>query len=455
MITDQLNTLSQLWHSKKPRTSRRGHFWIPGERIKRNEKTYQRGPMFVDWESPVQITKPYPIVLIHGGLLQSTEWLDTPDGRPGWAERLVEAGYAVFVVDRPGHGRSHTHPDIVGPVGTPFSYEDGRHVFFPPEDAAVQTQWPFAADDEAAMDSFIAPFGPLPADLATSQEMDTTRLCQLLDKIGPAILMTHSASGPLGWLVADRRPQLVKGIVTVEPMGPPFAYTHGIGSLDWGLTAIAVNYFPERSSAEEVRKADPVTLEIPAMKGLPIAVVSGEASAFARFCPLIVNFLANAGAAAESLHLPYYGVRGNGHGLIYEINSDEALQPVLHWLDNKINDRHTTDTTNINDDQVSRESTMFVTYYHDGTNWFDRDYYIQKHVPLVKESWKKHGLIDATALFHADNTAGKGVICTCICKFKNEDAMQAIFKLPETVPVMDDVANFTDIVPSQHFAIPR
>ncbi|ACU57776.1 alpha/beta hydrolase [Chitinophaga pinensis] len=455
MITDQHNTFRQLLNQKNPRTSRRGHFWITGERVQLNEKTYQRGPMFVDWEMPVQVTQPYPIVLIHGGLLQSTEWMDTPDGRPGWAERLVEAGYPVFVVDRPGHGRSHTHPDIVGPVGTPFSYEDGRHVFFPPEDAAIQTQWPFAEDDEAAMDSFIAPFGPLPADLATSQEMDTKRLCQLLDKIGPAILMTHSASGPLGWSVADRRPTLVKAIVTVEPMGPPFAYTHGLGSLDWGLTAIPVNYQPQRTSAEEVKHADPATLQIPAMKGLPIAVVSGEASAFARFSPLIVDFLINAGAAAEALHLPDYGILGNGHGLIYETNSDEALQPVLHWLNNKINDRSTPDTTNTEDIPVSRESTMFVTYYHDGTTWFDRDYYVQKHLPLVKDAWKEYGLIEATALFQSENTAGKGVICTCICKFRNEAAMHSIFNLPETVAVMEDITNFTDIVPSQYFAMPR
>ncbi|MGZ3598996.1 MAG: hypothetical protein ACXVDF_03580 [Ktedonobacterales bacterium] len=31
------------------------------------------------------------------------------------------------------------------------------------------------------------------------------------------------------------------------------------------------------------------------------------------------------GAVAELLHLPDYGVQGNGHGLIYERNSDEAF----------------------------------------------------------------------------------------------------------------------------------
>lgn len=107
--------------------------------------------------------------------MQGTEWLDTPDGRPGWAQRLAEAEYPVLVVDRPGHGRSPYHPDAIGPMGKPFSYEDGRHVFFPPEAATAQTQWPFDEADGDALDAFIAPFGGLPADLAASQEMDADR----------------------------------------------------------------------------------------------------------------------------------------------------------------------------------------------------------------------------------------------------------------------------------------
>ena len=56
------------------------------------------------------------------------------------------------------------------------------------------------------MDQFNAGYGPLPADLAESEDMDAGRLARLLDRIGPAILLSHSASGPGGWLAADRRP---------------------------------------------------------------------------------------------------------------------------------------------------------------------------------------------------------------------------------------------------------
>ena len=320
------------WADTPPTTSRRGHFWVTAERVTVSGQAYQRGPLYVAWEAPERVTQPYPVVLVHGGTLQGTEWGDTPDGRPGWAQRFVEAGYAVLVVDRPGHGRSPYHPDIIGPTGPPFSYARAREVYFPAAAAAAQTQWPFDPADDAAFDAFLAPYGPMPADLALSQEMDADRLARLLDRVGPAIVVTHSASGPDGWLVADRRPGLVVAIVSIEPMGPPFAATPGIGTLDWGLTAAPVTYDPPRATADEVRAADPSTLRIPALAGVPVAVVTGETSSFAAFGPAIVNFLVAAGAAAEQLHLPDYGVRGNGHGLIYERNSDEALAPVLRWL---------------------------------------------------------------------------------------------------------------------------
>ncbi len=47
----------------------------------------------------------------------------------------------------------------------------------------------------------------------------------------------------------------------------------------------------------------------------------------------MIRFLKNAGAAVEALHLPDLGMFGNGHGLIYERNSDETIQPVLRWLE--------------------------------------------------------------------------------------------------------------------------
>lgn len=324
------------WESRPPRTVRRGHFWIPGERIECNGLTYQRGPLFAEWEAPEQVTRPYPAVLLHGGGYQGTEWLDTPDGRPGWAQRLVEAGYAVVVVDRSGQGRSPFHTETMGAMGPPFSYQNGRSIYFPGDDEAKHMQWPFAPEDDAAFDEFIAGYGPLPADLAMSQDMEAARLGELLDRIGPALLVTHSASGPVGWLVADRRPGMVAGIVAIEPMGPPYADIPNIGSLTWGLTAHPLAWEPLPASPGALRAAAPGTHRLPALEGLPILAVTGEVSRFAAASTPAIDQLVAAGAAAELLHLPDVGIFGNGHGLIYEKNSDEILQAVIDWITRKI-----------------------------------------------------------------------------------------------------------------------
>ena len=325
------------WTDRPVRPSRRGQFWVPSDRFKADGKTYQRGPLFVSWEAPEAVTHPFPIVLIHGGAMQGTEWLDTPGGRPGWAQRLVEQGYAVLTVDRPTQGRSPFSPELIGEMGPPFAYEEGEEVFFPAKAASTHTQFPLDPKQDAeALDAYIAAFGPLPADIALWQTMDADRIAKLLDRIGPAILFTHSASGSDGWLIADRRPQLVAVIVSVEPMGPPFGHTPGIGTLSWGLTGAPLTYEPPQPSPESAKTADPASLRVPALAGIPVAIVSSETSVQSTYAPKMVEFLVHAGAAAELLHLPDFGVLGNGHGLIYEKNSDEALAPVLRWLEKQV-----------------------------------------------------------------------------------------------------------------------
>ena len=78
-----------------PRHVRQGNFWLPGERATVGDHQYQHGAMYVSWEAPADVTRPWPIVLVHGGAVQGTEWLDTPDGRPEWAQRLGDHAAGV------------------------------------------------------------------------------------------------------------------------------------------------------------------------------------------------------------------------------------------------------------------------------------------------------------------------------------------------------------------------
>ncbi|WP_461173368.1 alpha/beta fold hydrolase [Arthrobacter sp. Z1-9] len=313
--------------------TKRGLFWIPGDKTPTPFGTAMRGPLFVEWESPEEVTQPFPLILIHGGGGQGTDWLATPDGRPGWASEFVKAGFAVYVIDRPGHGRSPHHPDVLGPAAPPFPFEAAQAYFAPTGPQAVgHTQWPWGRElEDPEMAQVYSGMGFFMTDLAESQELDGARLASLLDLTGPAVLVSHSAGAPGGWMAANKRPDLVRAIVSVEPMGPPFAEFPGLGPISYGLTYAALRTEPPLDSPTELQE-NPSAYQVPGLTGTPIQIVTGGASPTAPGGPDTVKFLAALGADAELMHLPDHGIEGNGHGLIFEMNSSETAQLVINWI---------------------------------------------------------------------------------------------------------------------------
>jgi pimeloyl-ACP methyl ester carboxylesterase len=238
----------------------------------------------------------------------------------------------VYIVDRTGYGRSPAQPAVAGAWGAAGGYESTVGVFAPPELSDVQTQWPWGrSPDDPVLQQLVATAGPLPGDFAASEDLDAERLAQLLDRVGPVVLVTHSVGALSGWQAAARRPGLVAGIVAVEPMGPPFVEVPGIGALPWGLTAGPIRTEPATDDPTALRDASQ-EFRIPGLAGLPIAVVTAPASPFAAGGPLTVDFLGRAGAHAELLRLDDHGLQGNGHGLMFEANSDQTVVPVIDWI---------------------------------------------------------------------------------------------------------------------------
>ena len=96
--------------------------------------------------------------------------------------------------------------------------------------------------------------------------------------------------------------------------------------------------------------------------------------------------------------------------------------------------------------------TMIVTYAGDDDRPFNRDHWINVHLPLVRESWGPYGLVGAGGFFPQGD--GAGLIAVAAVNFRDEAAMEAALNSPETAQVMADVDIVTAIKPSRSFLNP-
>lgn len=329
--------------------------------------------MYVEYQIPAKVRHPYPIVLVHGGGGQGLDWMGTPDGRRGWATMLLEEGYKVYVVDRPGHGRSPYHPDLHGGWPPAQTLESISNLFTPQRaklppggrgfgnspNAKLHTQWPgTGAVGTPELTQLVASqggsFGNGKGAIKDSQvavwQKDGV---EMLKKIGPSIIMTHSAGGPFGFYVLEAAPELVKGIVVVEGAQGSAVF----GPNRWGLINLPVQLDPPVSdpSLVKMKQVQPTAAdaklgiqpyniqEEPAHKlknwrDCAICIYTSEAS-FVLPNPGAVAFLKQAGVHAEEIRLADLGIHGNGHLMMGEKNNRETLKPILNWLDKNVNGR--------------------------------------------------------------------------------------------------------------------
>ncbi|HEY1308152.1 MAG TPA: alpha/beta fold hydrolase [Vicinamibacterales bacterium] len=272
------------------------YYWYGVERVMLARGTLINGSqMFVEHWIPAQVRHSYSIVLIHGGYGQGSDWLSTPDGRRGWASLLIEEGYRVYVVDRPGQGRNPHHPwvhglyDAQAPTFSRVAQTIGHT-------SAAHTQWPGTGDEnDPAIAQVAAAMGQPMANNEITQNLWRSRGAILLDDIGPSILITHGDGATFAYVTAQARPSLVKAIVTVEQ--PP-------------------------QSLQGQRLAD--------LRTIPIAIVTADASAGND--PKAADLLRQSGWTVESIALASHGIRGNGPMVMMEKNNRAALQPVLEWM---------------------------------------------------------------------------------------------------------------------------
>ena len=342
-----------------------GYFFVGGKYSTVKDQQVMSGQLYVEFQIPSKQTHEWPIVMIHGGGQSGTNFTGTPDGREGWAQYFLRQGYAVYVVDQPGRGRAAYLADLYGGV-TPPSLDNVQRRFVAPEryrlwpQARLHTQWPgTGAPGDAVFDQFYASQLPSIQDFTLQQVLNRDAIVALLDRIGPAIVLTHSQSGAFGWPVADRRPDLVKAIVAVEPNGPPFFDVTNVPAPEWfrdsatqtrpwGVTAVPLSYAPPANNTSDLailrqEKPDAPDLtkcwlqksparQLPNLQKIPILIMTAEASYHAPYDHCTVKYLEQAGVHSTWIKLADIGIHGNGHMMMLEKNNLDIAAVISSWL---------------------------------------------------------------------------------------------------------------------------
>lgn len=282
-----------------------------------------RRPIYVDRIAGEGDRQGLPLVMVHGGCHTGACYLSTPDGRDGWATLFARSGRDVFVVDWPGHGRS-------------------------------------------------PPCGDLPrlptAEIAESIE-------ELLRGIGPAVLLVHSASGPMAWWIAERSPDAVAAVVGVAPGAPanilpvlpddaaevarlrddeslgcpvmmpedrPVTVDEAFIARFWANAP----RFPRQALAQYARSIVPESARLfnerfniggrglairdpAALARMPMLIVTGDHDPRH---PRHVDEATARYLGADFIWLPDRGIAGNGHMPMIEDNNAEVATLIADWL---------------------------------------------------------------------------------------------------------------------------
>ena len=263
--------------------------------------------MYVQYVKLAQPKGRVPLLLWHGGGLSGVTWETKPDGKPGWQQFFLNAGYDVYVSDAVERGRASwaRYPDIFKSEPMFRPKKEAWELFrigpsYAPGGARVANegqQFPVEA-----LDAFMKQGVPrwLTNDAATQKAYD-----ELVQKVCPCIVVVHSQGGNFGFNAALNAPDKVKALIAVEPSGAP----------------------------------DPTKADAAKMKGVPHLIVWGDFidkhAVWPRITPNPTKWgeaIKAAGGTVDTFDLPKMGIKGNTHMLMMDRNSDDIAKLVADWI---------------------------------------------------------------------------------------------------------------------------
>lgn len=311
--------------------SEQGNFDLANP-LKPDGQTFHGDHAYVFYQVPPKARK-YPLVFLHGAGQSKKTWETTPDGREGFQNIFLRKGFGVYLLDQPRRGeagRSTVEETIKATPDEQFWFTQFRIGNYP--DYFPNVQFP---QDKASLEQFFRQMTPNTG--AFDANVITDAVSQLFDKIGKAVLVTHSQGGGPGWFTAIKNDK-VKAVVAYEPYSS-FVFPQGelpepIKST--GLFGALNGVEIPLSDFERLTK-------------IPIVVYYGDNIAkeptdvwnkdhwrsgleMARLWAETIN---KHGGDATVVHLPEIGINGNTHFPFSDLNNIEVADLLAKWLKEK------------------------------------------------------------------------------------------------------------------------
>jgi hypothetical protein len=290
-------------------------------------QTFHGDHAYVFYQIPVSARK-YPLVMWHGIGQFSKTWETTPDGREGFQNIFLRRDFSVYLIDQPRRGNAG-RSTVSGTI-TPTPDEQG---WFGTFRVGI---WPDYFDgvqfvrDSATLNQYFRQMTP---NIGTIDlNVNTDAVSALFNKIGPAILVTHSHSGGMGWATAIKN-QNIKAIVAYEP-GSGFVFPEGevpepIPMAGGTMAAIKVplsDFMKLTKIPIIIYYGDNIPDKPNPYPGQDGWRVRMEMARLWRDC---VN---KHGGDVTVVHLPEIGIKGNTHFPFSDLNNIEIADLMSGWL---------------------------------------------------------------------------------------------------------------------------
>lgn len=290
---------------------------VPGlePRVSNPNGRYQVGQLYVQQFALDAPTAMYPLLMWHGGGMTGATWECTPDGRPGWHDYFMRKGYDTFVSDAVERGRASWAPaNLVSEMPEHRTLEQAWDIFrFGPvagyeaangkRQAFGGQQFPVQALDELAK-QFVARW-------TSTNGMALDAYVELIRRVGPCMVLAHSEGGRLAQYAALAVPDLVKGLILVEPAGAP------------------------STAVEDASR----------LRGIPHCVLWGDYipqnplwTRYRRKADEWLSAVQQAGAEVSVFDLPAMGMAGNSHLLMMDNNNLLIANLVHEWMSGAVED---------------------------------------------------------------------------------------------------------------------